>query len=112
MTTKATALRVTTVLGDSITHLRGMLALSLLLAACVQAQDITKGSLAGVVHDPMAMNVSGATVKLTSPYGDRETTTNAAGEYSFLNLVVGTGYNLEVTQRGFAPSVAKNITVG
>ncbi|HTA41483.1 MAG TPA: carboxypeptidase regulatory-like domain-containing protein, partial [Bryobacteraceae bacterium] len=112
MTAKATALRVTTLLGDFIKHFTGTLALSILFVASLPGQDITKGSLVGVVHDPMAMVVSGASVKLTSPYGDRTTTTNAAGEYSFLNLVVGTGYNLDVTQPGFAPSIAKNITVG
>ena len=60
---------------------------------CVEAQDITKGSIAGIVRDASGAVVPGATVKLTSPYGDRDTTTNAAGEYGFLNLVVGPGYS-------------------
>ena len=58
------------------------------------------------------MVIPGATVKLTSPYGDHSTTTNGAGEYTFQNLVIGPGYSIEVDQPGFAPATATNLTVG
>jgi hypothetical protein len=86
--------------------------LALFAIAFVQAQDITKGSIAGVVHDATGAVVPAATVKLTSPYGDRSTKTNGVGEYSFSSLVVGTGYSLKVEQPGFAPASAENLTVG
>ena len=78
----------------------------------LQAQDITKGSIAGVVRDATGAVVPGATVKLTSPYGDRTTTTESDGAYSFLNLVVGSGYNLSVEHAGFATAKATNVSVG
>jgi hypothetical protein len=77
------------------------LLLALLALTCLQAQDITKGSISGVVRDPSGAVVPGAPVKLSSPYGDRTTTTNSAGAYSFQNLVVGTGYSVTVSQPGF-----------
>ncbi|HEY7303770.1 MAG TPA: TonB-dependent receptor [Bryobacteraceae bacterium] len=85
----------------------------LILGLCgrVTGQDVTKGSIAGVVHDASGAVVSGAAVKLTSPFGDRTTTTSSIGEYSFLNLVVGDGYNLSVEQPGFAKAMASNLTV-
>ncbi len=61
---------------------------------------------------PTAQTVPDASVKLTSPYGDHATTTNAAGEYSFLNIVIGPGYKITVEKAGFAPSTAENMTVG
>ena len=87
-----------------------LLALSVFLT--LQAQDITKGSIAGVVHDATGAVVPGATVTLTSPYGDRATTTTADGSYSFLNLVVGPGYNVTVAHAGFASAKATNLSVG
>jgi len=88
-------------------------AVLLILAVLVslQAQDITKGSIAGVVRDASGAVIAGASVKLTSPYGDRSTTTNSVGEYSFPNLVVGTGYNLTVEQQGFGSAKANNLEV-
>ena len=68
----------------------------------LQAQDITKGSILGMVQDPTGAVIPGATVKLTSPYGDRSTTTDQAGQYAFHNLVVGTGYAVSVSQPGFS----------
>src|SRR5579859_2755048 len=70
------------------------LLLAFLAFGCLQAQDITKGTIAGVVRDASGAVVPEATVRLTSPYGDRSTTSNGSGEYSFHNLVVGPGYNL------------------
>lgn len=88
-----------------------------LLLACIAwmslwGQDITKGSIVGVVRDPSGAVVPDAMVKITSPYGDHSTTTNAAGEYSFHNLVVGTGYTVTATQPGFSAASIGNIAVG
>ncbi len=88
------------------------LLLALFAIACLQGQDITRGSITGTVRDPGSMVVSGAMVKLTSPYGDHSTTTNGSGEYTFLNLVIGAGYSIEVDQPGFAPATATNLAVG
>ena len=89
-------------------------ALLLLCAAffCLQAQDITKGSISGVVRDATGAVVPNATVKLTSPYGDHTTTSNSVGEYLFPNLPVGPGYALSVDQPGFSSAKIGNLTVG
>jgi len=89
-----------------------ILLLVLFAFTCLQAQDITKGSIAGVVRDASGAVVPGATIKLTSPTGDRATTTNSAGEYSFLNIVIGPGYSVTAEKAGFSPATAENLTVG
>ncbi len=86
--------------------------LALFALSCLQAQDITKGSITGVVHDASGAVVPGATVKLTSPVGDRTTTTNSAGEYSFQSLATGNEYNLSVEQAGFSTAKAERVAVG
>jgi hypothetical protein len=78
----------------------------------MQAQDVTKGNITGLVKDPSGMVIPAATVKLSSSHGDKTTTTDAGGAYGFIGLVVGTGYNVEVNQPGFAPASAKDLTVG
>jgi hypothetical protein len=85
------------------------------VASCVcllQAQDITKGSIAGVIRDASGAVLANAKVRLDSPYGERTTTTNGAGEYTFSNLVVGSGYTLIVEQPGFAAAKQSNLSVG
>src|SRR5689334_16505736 len=86
--------------------------LMLLLALVVRAQDITKGSIAGMVYDPTGAIIPGVTVKLTSPFGDRKAITNGLGEYNFLNLVVGPGYTLTLDHQGFTPAKITNLLVG
>lgn len=81
------------------------------LFSSVQAQDITKGSIAGVVKDASGAVIPNATVQLTSPFGDRSTGTNSAGEYAFLNLSPGSGYAVSVNQSGFAPARVTDISV-
>ncbi|MBZ5609354.1 MAG: carboxypeptidase regulatory-like domain-containing protein [Acidobacteriia bacterium] len=87
-----------------------LLILAVLLS--LQAQDITKGSIAGSVRDASGAVVPGAAVKLTSPYGDRATTTDALGAYSFLNLLVGSGYVVSVQQPGFSTATTGNLSIG
>src|SRR5579863_5469773 len=101
-----------TVTGTLMRHIGRILLLALFAFTFLQAQDITKGSIAGVVKDASGSLVPGASVKLTSPYGDHATTTSAAGEYSFLNIVIGPGYSVTVEKAGFAPATAENLTVG
>ena len=93
-------------------YLHKALLLALLAFTTMQAQDVTKGDITGIVKDPSGMVIPGATVKLSSPYGDKSTTTDGGGVYNFLNLVIGPGYTVEVDQPGFAPAVAKDLTVG
>jgi outer membrane receptor protein involved in Fe transport len=92
-------------------YLNRTMILALLALSCLQAQDITKGSIAGVVRDATGAVVPGATVKLTSPYGDRATTTTSEGTYSFPSLTAGTGYNISVEQTGFATAKAEKLSV-
>src|SRR5258708_951464 len=75
--------------------------LVLCLVTTLSAQDITKGSISGVVRDASGAVVGGAKVTLNSPYGDRTTNTNASGEYIFNNLVPGSGYTVTVDKAGF-----------
>jgi hypothetical protein len=88
-----------------------LLAVLALTCASILAQDITRGSLAGVVRDQTGAVVAGATVKLSSPSGDRETSTGPGGEYLFLNLVPGGGYSVSVEQPGFSVAKASGITI-
>src|SRR5580698_10538939 len=101
-----------TVTGRLMRHIGRIMLLALFAFSCMQAQDSTKGSIAGIVRDASGSVVPGASVKLASPYGDHVTTTNAAVEYSFLNIVIGPGYSVTVEKAGFAPSTADNLTVG
>ncbi len=93
-------------------YIHRSLVLALMALTCLEAQDITKGSIVGIVRDASGAVVPGATVKLTSPYGDHVTTTNSAGAYTFPGLVVGNGYNVTVTQAGFSTASQRNIAVG
>ena len=87
-----------------------LLILAITLAS-LQAQDITKGSIAGVVRDASGAVVANASVRLTSPYGERVSTTSNTGDYAFSNLPVGSGYTLTVEQPGFATAKVANLTV-
>ena len=89
-----------------------VIVLAVLALTCLNAQDVTKGSISGTVRDASGAVVPGATVKLTSPYGDHSTATHAAGVYNFPNLVIGPGYGLSVTQAGFSVATVSNLTVG
>ncbi len=87
-------------------------AMGLALMVAALAQDITKGTIAGVVRDASGAVMPSVTVRLTSPFGERSTKTNSLGEYSFPNLVVGSGYQLIIEQPGFATAKIANLSVG
>ncbi len=91
----------------TLKYLHRTLLLALLAFTTMQAQDVTKGNITGIVKDPSGTVIPGATVKLSSPYGDKTTTTDGGGVYNFLNLVIGPGYTVEVDQPGFAPAIGE-----
>ncbi len=93
-------------------YIYGSLLLALMALTCLEAQDITRGSITGVVRDASGAVVPGAPVKLTSPFGDRETTTNSGGAYSFQGLAAGPGYNVTVNQPGFSAASQRDLAVG
>ncbi len=84
----------------------------MLVVSALPGQDMTKGSIAGVVSDASGAIVPGAQVVLTSPNGERTTTTDSVGGYTFQNLTAGSGYDLSVNVPGFISAQAKNLTVG
>jgi Carboxypeptidase regulatory-like domain len=65
--------------------------------------QISSTSLQGTVTDPSGSAIAGATVFLSNPESrtERNTVTDATGEYRFLSLPPGT-YTLSVIARGFA----------
>jgi Carboxypeptidase regulatory-like domain/TonB-dependent Receptor Plug Domain len=68
------------------------------------------GSITGTVKDPSGAAISGATVVVTSPDRgiNRQTTTNAAGEYNESALSPGS-YDVIVTGAGFKKYEAKDV---
>jgi Carboxypeptidase regulatory-like domain/TonB-dependent Receptor Plug Domain len=87
-------------------------ALASLLAHVAAAQDISKGSIAGVVRDATGAVVADANVTLSSPFGEKKTKTNGLGEYVFASLQVGADYLVTVEKTGFSAAKVGGITVG
>jgi hypothetical protein len=83
-----------------------------LWAGLSNSQDITKGSISGVVRDSSGAIVAGAQVRLTSPNGDRQTVTDSGGVYVFDSLVAGNNYSVTVPHAGFSEAKVENISVG
>src|SRR5580765_4704074 len=88
-----------------------------LLAVCLLATvgfgQSTSG-VTGVVTDPNGAVVGGATVKLTDTKTKLEqtTTTNDQGNYSFVKVSPGAGFQLTFTAQGFQTLVISDITLG
>src|SRR5438067_12099226 len=82
-----------------------------LFAASGVAQDITRGSINGVVRDPSGGVIAGARVSLAGPLGARSATTAGGGEYSFPNLVPAPGYTVTVEATGFMSQKSAPLTV-
>src|SRR3954471_23031299 len=87
--------------------------LTLILLATVGFGQSTS-SVTGVVTDPNGAVVSGVTVKLTDTKTKQEqtTTTNDQGNYSFVRIQPGTGFQLTFTNQGFQTLVISDITMG
>jgi hypothetical protein len=81
-----------------------------LLAALATAQSSSQ--LNGSVSDPSGASVAGAKITLTDAATGlhRNTTSNGAGLYQFLDVPPG-NYQLEATAGGFATYVASNVTL-
>jgi hypothetical protein len=81
-----------------------------LLAAFAAAQSMSQ--LNGSVSDPSGASVSGAHLTLTDAATglQRDTTSNSAGLYQFLEVPPGR-YRLEAAAQGFAPYAASNVTL-
>ena len=77
-----------------------------------QAQSTAAGAVSGLVTDPSNAVIAGATVKLTdlSTGTSRDTSTNGAGRYVFVNVTPGT-YDIRISKAGFAQAVVTHLTV-
>jgi hypothetical protein len=79
------------------------------------AQSTASGTVSGQVTDPSDAVIPGATVTLvdTATKTTRDTTTNDAGRYVFVNVAPGT-YEIRVTKVGFAQTVIsrQNVQIG
>jgi len=75
------------------------------------AQDVSKGSITGVVRDSTGAVVPDANVTLSSPYGEKKTKTNSIGEYLFQGLQPGPDYAVSVDKTGFTTAKAAGLNV-
>jgi hypothetical protein len=84
----------------------------LALTASAAAAQILYGSVTGVVKDPQGGNVPGATVVIVNKETNltKETTTDADGAFSILNVLPGP-YDVKVTLQGFRESVRRDVPV-
>jgi len=89
----------------------GALLLLALLAQPAAAQ-VLYGSIVGTVEDQTGAVVPKGTITITNRATGltRETTTDAAGRYSIVNVVAG-AYDVRVTASGFRPLVRENVEV-
>jgi len=83
-----------------------------LLASVAAGQDISKGSIAGVVRDASGAVVADANVTLSSSTGEKRTKTNGVGEFTFSNLQVGPDYVVSVEKQGFSTARLGGLVVG
>ncbi|HKF22235.1 MAG TPA: carboxypeptidase-like regulatory domain-containing protein, partial [Candidatus Angelobacter sp.] len=76
------------------------------------AQSTATGTVSGLVTDPTGAVVAAATVKLVdlSTSTSRDTTTNGAGRYIFVNVTPG-AYDIRISKNGFAQAVLSHVTV-
>jgi len=87
-----------------------MVVLALASTAVWAQTTLTTGSIAGDVVDANGAIVPGATVKVTGPLGERNTTTNDQGRYVVDNLVPG-NYTLRVEKENFKAAELTAVTV-
>ncbi|MCS6805299.1 MAG: carboxypeptidase-like regulatory domain-containing protein [Blastocatellia bacterium] len=86
--------------------------LVLALAPTVAAQTAATATVTGVITDPADAVVVGAKVELldTSTNAVRSVETNAAGQYTFVNVVPGV-YKITVSMAGFRQGVVPSLKV-
>ena len=82
------------------------------LAPAGMAQTVTTGTVLGTVTDATGAAVEGATVTLQNKAtnGQATQTTNAAGQYTFVNVVPG-AYTVTVKKDGFRSAKVEDLTV-
>jgi hypothetical protein len=86
---------------------------ALLAPVPAAAQGVTSASLAGTITTPAGQPLAGTLVTLTSLSGGRsqETSTNAAGAYSF-GLIAPGSYEVRAEALGYRPVVARTLVIG
>src|SRR5437867_10031442 len=84
-----------------------------LMAAPVRAQNVTTGTLSGVVADQQGAVLPGASVIAThEPTGTKyETVTGADGRYQIPNARVGGPYTVTASLSGFKDKAESNVDV-
>lgn len=89
-----------------------LVALSILLSCGYLQAQYENGSVVGTVRDASGAPISGATVVVTNNATSISSTvaTNSSGDYEVPSVRVGV-YTISATASGFAPSLAKNVTV-
>ena len=88
------------------------LALVLSITAAPLAAQILYGSIVGVVKDTQGAVMPGATITIVNRDTNltRETTTDAQGNYSIVNVLPGS-YNVRVSLQGFRENVRSGVPV-
>ena len=89
---------------------RALCSLGALLLLSLPSFGQTQGQITGVVTDPSAAVVSGATVTVTNPQTNftRSAATNASGNYTFPALQPGV-YNVKVESPGFPAEIRSGV---
>jgi len=85
---------------------------AIVLAAVPAISQVLYGSIVGVVKDAQGATVPGATVTIVHKETNftRETTTNAEGSYSLVNVLPGP-YDVKIALQGFREGVRANVPV-
>jgi len=81
-----------------------------MIATLPATAQVVTGKIAGIVRDPSAAAVPGASVSVTNLATgvQREAQTNEVGQYVIPNLPAGE-YRIEVTQPGFRPALIEKV---
>jgi hypothetical protein len=87
-----------------------VICLGLASSAALAQTTLTTGTIAGDVVDSNGASVPGASVKLAGPLGEKTTTTNDQGHFSFENLVPG-AYTIRVEKENFKAAELTEVTV-
>src|SRR5215469_9128912 len=80
-------------------------------ASLANAQDVSKGSVAGVVKDATGAVIADANVTLSGPTGEKKAKTGSLGEYTFTSLTPGTEYMVTVEKQGFSTAKLGGVIV-